>query len=43
MALRLIYLVIGSSVMTLTTTPNELTDGLEKSLGFLNKVGSTGA
>lgn len=39
MALRLVYLVIGSSVMTLTTTPNELTDGLEKSLGFLNKVG----
>ena len=39
MALRLIYLVIGSSVMTLTTTPNELTDGLEKSLGFLNKAG----
>ena len=38
MALRLIYLVIGSSVMTLTTTPNQLTDGLEKSLGFLNKV-----
>ena len=38
MALRLIYLVIGSSVMTLTTTPNELTDGLEKSLGFL-KIG----
>lgn len=39
MALRLIYLVIGSSLMTLTTTPNELTDGLEKSLGFLNKIG----
>ncbi len=39
MALRLIYLVIGSSVMTLTTTPNELTDGLEKSLGFLKKIG----
>lgn len=38
MALRLIYLVIGSSVMTLTTTPNQLTDGLEKSLGFLKKV-----
>ena len=38
MGLRLIFLVIGSSVMTLTTTPNELTDGLEKSLGFLNKV-----
>ncbi len=39
MALRLIYLVIGSSIMTLTTTPNELTDGLERSLGFLKKVG----
>ena len=39
MGVRLIYLVVGSSVMTLTTTPNELTDGLEKSLGFLNKVG----
>lgn len=39
MALRLIYLVVGSSVMTLTTTPNELTDGLEKSLGFFNHVG----
>ncbi len=37
MALRLIYLVIGSSIMTLTTTPNELTDGLEKGLGFLNR------
>ena len=39
MGLRLIYLVIGSSIMTLTTTPNQLTDGLEKSLGFLKKVG----
>ena len=38
MGLRLIYLVIGSSIMTLTTTPNQLTDGLEKSLGFLKKV-----
>ena len=38
MGLRLIFLVVGSSVMTLTTTPNELTDGLEKSLGFLNKI-----
>ncbi len=38
MALRLIYLVIGSSIMTLTTTPNQLTDGLEKSLGFLNRL-----
>ena len=39
MALRLVFLVLGSSVMTLTTTPNELTDGLEKGLGFLKKVG----
>ena len=38
MAIRLIFLVMGSSVMTLTTTPNQLTDGLEKSLGFLKKV-----
>lgn len=38
MGLRLIYLVVGSSVLTLTTTPTQLTDGLEKSLGFLNKV-----
>lgn len=38
MALRLIYLVIGSSLMTLTTTPNQLTDGLEKGLGFLKKL-----
>ena len=38
MGLRLMFLVIGSSVMTLTTTPNELTDGLEKSLGFLKRI-----
>ena len=38
MGLRLLYLVIGSPIMTLTTTPNELTDGLEKSLGFLNRI-----
>jgi len=35
MSLRLAYLVIGASVMTLTTTPNKLTDGMEKGLGFL--------
>jgi energy-coupling factor transport system permease protein len=39
MGIRLIYLVLGSSVMTLTTTPNALTDGLEESLGFLNHIG----
>ena len=38
MAIRLILLIIGSSMMTYTTTPNQLTDGLEKSLGFLRKV-----
>ena len=37
MALRLIFLVLGSTVMTLTTTPNALTDGMEKGLGFLKK------
>lgn len=38
MAIRLVYLVIGSSVMTLTTTPNQLTDGLERLLRPLNKI-----
>mgnify|MGYP002852822500 CR=1 FL=1 len=35
MILRLTMLIMGSSMMTLTTTPNNLTDGLEKGLGFL--------
>ena len=35
MVLRLVYLIIGSSLMTLTTTPSNLTDGLEKGLGWL--------
>ena len=30
MAIRLTLLIVGSSLMTLTTTPNNLTDGLEK-------------
>ena len=30
MMLRFAFLIIGSSIMTLTTTPNNLTDGLEK-------------
>lgn len=38
MALRLIYLVVGASLMTLITTPNDLTDGLESILAPLNKV-----
>ena len=35
MALRLSFLIIGSSIMTLTTTPNNLTDGMEKLMGPL--------
>ena len=38
MALRLVFLIMGSSMMTFTTTPNQLTDGLEKSLHFLNYI-----
>lgn len=32
MAVRLILLIIGSSIMTLTTTPNNLTDGMERGM-----------
>lgn len=38
MVVRLIYLILGTSLMTLTTTPNQLTDGLEKALGPLNRI-----
>ena len=38
MAIRLTFLIIGSSLMTLTTTPNHLTDGMEKLMGPLKKV-----
>lgn len=38
MAVRLIFLILGSSIMTLTTTPNNLTDGLESLLGPLKRV-----
>ncbi len=37
MAVRLIYLIMGSSIMTFTTTPNGLTDGLESLLRPLNR------
>ena len=37
-AIRLVYLILGTSLMTLTTTPNQLTDALEKSLHPLNKI-----
>ncbi len=39
MAIRLILLIIGSSMMTLTTKPIELTDGLEKLLKPFSKIG----
>lgn len=35
---RLTFLVLSTSVLTLTTTPNDLSDGLEKSFAFLNKI-----
>ena len=38
MALRLIYLVVGASLMTLITTRNDLTDGLESIMGPLRKI-----
>lgn len=38
MAIRFVLLIMGSSLMTLTTTPNSLTDGLEKSLRFLKVI-----
>ena len=38
MAIRLSFLIIGSSVMTLTTTPNNLTDGMEKLMNPLRKI-----
>lgn len=38
LSIRLGFLIVGSSVMTLTTTPNQLTDGLEKMLRPLNKI-----
>ncbi len=38
MMFRLIMLIMGCSIMTLTTTPNNLTDGLEKSLKFLEVI-----
>ena len=39
MAIRLVLIIIGSSIMTLTTKPIELTDGLEKLLSPFSKIG----
>ncbi|NLL00115.1 MAG: energy-coupling factor transporter transmembrane protein EcfT [Clostridiales bacterium] len=38
MGLRLTYLILGSSLMTFTTTPNQLTDGLERLLWPLRHI-----
>ena len=38
MALRLIFLIIGTSMLTLTTSPIELTDGIER---LLRPIGKT--
>lgn len=38
MAVRLSFLIVGSSLMTLTTTPNSLTDGMEKLMKPLKYV-----
>lgn len=39
MALRLVFLVIGTSLLTLTTSPIALTDGIEKLLSPFKKIG----
>lgn len=39
MGSRLIFLIIGSSVLTLTTKPIKLTDGIEKLLNPFKKIG----
>lgn len=38
MSIRLIYLILGSSLMTFTTTPNALTDGIEKLLWPFQRI-----
>lgn len=38
MAMRLVFLIMGSSLMTFTTTPNALTDGIESLLNPLKKI-----
>ena len=38
MGVRLILLIFGTSLMTYTTTPNQLTDGLEKIMSPLNVI-----
>ncbi len=39
MVFRLVFLILGTSVLTLTTTPNQLTEGMEKGLRWLSAIG----
>lgn len=39
MALRLVFLITGASLLTLTTSPISLTDGIEKLLNPFRKIG----
>ncbi len=43
MAIRLTYLILGTSIMNIDDNPNQLTDGLEKSLMPLNEDRGSGA
>lgn len=36
--IRIIFIIMGSSLLTYTTTPKQLTDGIEKLFGPLNKI-----
>ncbi|MFA9398190.1 MAG: energy-coupling factor transporter transmembrane protein EcfT [Clostridiaceae bacterium] len=39
MVVRLVFLITGTSILTLTTSPIELTDGIEKLLNPFKKIG----
>ena len=39
MSIRLIFLVVGTSLLTLTTSPIQLTDGIERMLTPFKKIG----
>ncbi|WMJ80372.1 energy-coupling factor transporter transmembrane component T [Clostridium sp. MB40-C1] len=39
MIIRLVFLIVGTSLLTLTTSPIELTDGIEKLLNPFKKIG----
>lgn len=39
MAIRLVFLVVGTSLLTLTTSPIDLTDGIERLLNPFKKIG----